>query len=187
MAEFMNFGTHPNKKDPTYRSHIFRYRFARGWIEPGWTVVDGACGTGYGSAILSDIASKVTGIDRNADCIKTANSDHYSENIDFIQRDLDDIENWNIQVDAWVTIETIEHLKDPKKYAEMIKRKTRSRIILTCPIVPTKATNPHHLHDIAVEDINAWFGDEYWFMVHHALQGPYIMTVFSNEFSDKNL
>jgi ubiquinone/menaquinone biosynthesis C-methylase UbiE len=184
MAEFMNFGRQPNILDPTYRSHTFRYYWARGFIEEGWNVVDSACGTGYGTEILARRAKHVTGFDRNAGCIMTAMRDHNLANISFIQHDLDNIENYNINPEAWVTIETIEHLQDPAKYAEMVRRKTKHRIILTCPIGKTTDTNPHHLHDIEIQDLHNWFAVDGWFMHHYAMQGnQYILIVYTNEYS----
>ena len=59
--------------------HIHRYKFASNFIGPGDKVLDGACGSGYGSEIMSINGARVTGIDANHEAIEFANQ-HYAKN-----------------------------------------------------------------------------------------------------------
>src|SRR5665213_882562 len=46
-----------------FQEHAQRYYFALKHIHPNMEVLDCACGTGYGTKILSGKAKKVTGVD----------------------------------------------------------------------------------------------------------------------------
>lgn len=106
--------------------HLGRYLWARSIIQEKelTIVVDAACGTGYGSMILSDVASKVVGIDRNFAGIK---SNYQRKNITYVKADLDDLDDVVTvsEMDAVVCFETIEHVRYPEKllsmFASMLK------------------------------------------------------------------
>ena len=58
----------------------YQYYCARGFIEPGDIVVDGACGKGEGVELFSKIAKKVVGMDRDKNAIKYAMDNHKKDN-----------------------------------------------------------------------------------------------------------
>lgn len=63
MAEFTGERVVPGQVDPDlWNEHRSRYLFAQRYAQ-GRRVVDLGCGTGYGSAILGDVAREVIGID----------------------------------------------------------------------------------------------------------------------------
>jgi glycosyltransferase involved in cell wall biosynthesis len=95
------------------QDHIARYNFALEYVKDK-TVVDAACGTGYGCSLMSKVAANVIGIDKDELTITYAR-DHYKGA--FYLMDLDLIENWtSAGWDVITSFETIEHLENPDKF-----------------------------------------------------------------------
>ena len=93
--------------------HLGRYRFASSRIETGTMVLDAACGSGYGSAILAQHARHVVGVDVSADALAHARAHYQVPNIEFIQADLSrPLALPDRSCDAVVSFETIEHVRD---------------------------------------------------------------------------
>ena len=165
--------------DGASRPHLFRYYLARGFIGTNDLVNDVACGCGYGSEILAEAAGQVTGYDYDPDVIKHAEEFHVPNNKEFFGSFSNlhyEVSDLNLvdglpKCDVSVSIETIEHLKDPERFARLLKDSTKRTIFLTTPIVPTKYGNPHHLHDFTVDQIETMFTDEVWRPFHSYKQG----------------
>ncbi len=95
-------------------NHIHRYLFANRLIKKGYTIGDFACGTGYGSNILSENAEKVIGIDINKTVIdKIAKRYKKNKKITFLSKNLLDLD-YKETFDLIVSFETIEHLEESK-------------------------------------------------------------------------
>ncbi len=116
------------RDDHVEREHVARYQFAKQFCA-GKKVADIACGTGYGSKILSEAAASVDGYDRELLCGNSV--------IDL------ETESWNKQYDVIVSFETIEHLADPHFFLENA-RKTTKQLIVSSPIGEFWGYNPHH-------------------------------------------
>lgn len=86
--------------------HILRYVQAKEWLSNEKIIMDAACGTGYGSRILSRGGYSVLGVDSNEDAIKEAVKNYYSY-CTFMKYDL--LKLMNSKVGAIVSIETLEH------------------------------------------------------------------------------
>ena len=99
--------------------HLARYRFAAKHVL-GRVVVDCACGTGYGSAMLADAgAAAVIGVDISEEAIAYAQAHHARDRVDFRVGDaLTFVPERPAQV--WVTLETVEHLLHPARYLDRI-------------------------------------------------------------------
>lgn len=99
----------------TLKLHLERYEFAARNVRPG-TVLDIACGVGYGTHILGG-APKVTfalGVDIDDAAIQYAQS-HYSNNATtFRCADAMKFEPGEL-FDSIVSLETIEHVPDPPR------------------------------------------------------------------------
>src|SRR3989338_7633286 len=117
-----------------YQEHIARYKFAQQFVE-NKTVMDIACGTGYGAKILADKAQEVWGGDISEEAIKIAKEKYSGENIHFRVLDASELPFDNNSFDLVVSFETIEHIKDYKSYLFEIKRvlKQGGRLILSTP------------------------------------------------------
>lgn len=164
-------------KDPPARSHLYRYYCARGFVEPTDIVVDSACGYGYGTKLLSQVARKAIGIDRDEQAIKYAMENYKTDNNYFIATNLDQMEAFPI-CDVVVCLETFEHLRFPESFASKMMASARKRIILSTPIVPTKHEDSTHLHDFTENQIIGIFDNEKWGCLNSSLQGPYLLAAF---------
>lgn len=67
-----------------FREHLDRYAFAAKCLEPGWRVLDAACGSGYGTELLCQAAAAVTGLDVDPAAIEFARENHRTPNADYL-------------------------------------------------------------------------------------------------------
>lgn len=102
-------------------NHRERYQFAIDNIAAdlghGRTILDCACGVGYGTGMLATIAGRAIGFDIEPEAIAVADRAYKVANSEYKVVDLSDSDQWNaalegIELDAIVSIETIEHLSD---------------------------------------------------------------------------
>ncbi|MBJ7458358.1 MAG: class I SAM-dependent methyltransferase [Thermoleophilaceae bacterium] len=94
-----------------YRRHLVVYD----WIARrvgGKSVVDMACGEGYGTAVLAQSATHVTGVDANPEAFEHAQARYGSDRIEIV-RDLIETYRPAEKVDTVSFLQTIEHVQDP--------------------------------------------------------------------------
>ena len=94
------------------RSHWRRYEFALGQLPSGAAVADLACGTGYGSILLSRRASRVVGVDIDAAAIAAARRRYKQQRrVAFVLEDLRNLQ-FDSEFDVIVSFETLEHFDE---------------------------------------------------------------------------
>lgn len=103
-----------------HANHLFRYKVAAERIKPGDTVLDFACGCGYGTVYLNDYsrASHIIGADINPDlieyCKKIFGNSRYvwkENNFSYKTADLADSEAFpENYFDKIISFETMEHV-----------------------------------------------------------------------------
>lgn len=128
-----------------------RYRFAKDLLNPSESVLDIACGTGYGTLLLSEKCSNITGVDISNNAIQYANK-HYKKNnkINFIQSSIFD---YNQEADFVVSFETIEHIdKSIEEVVLKLLSLARKKLIFSTPYLEKSGNNPHHIHFNINED-----------------------------------
>ncbi len=103
-----------NKSDNISEIHLNRYDFAQSYVRAK-SVIDIACGEGYGSDQLAKISNKVVGIDINPETIEHAKSKYKKNNLSFCVGDVENISTPNESVDVVISFETIEHVKHKKQ------------------------------------------------------------------------
>lgn len=111
--------------------HMSRYLLARGFVFPWETVLDAACGWGYGSGAISLGAKKVIGVDVNAYCVQEA------KNIDNVEYRTLDLNTEELpDVDAAISIETMEHLTPEglKHFVSQLQKHVKRCIVVTVPL-----------------------------------------------------
>ena len=126
-----------DKLDIYQKNHFKRYEFAKDIITVGSVCGDFACGTGYGSVLISDKASKVIGADLDTEVI-IAIKERYKEkaNITFLNENLLDL-NFDTKFDTILSFETIEHFAEDdiklllKIFAKSLKEK--GQLIFSTP------------------------------------------------------
>lgn len=90
--------------------HWHRYAFARP-LAAGKRVLDAACGEGYGSALLADVAAEVTGVDIDAASIAHARERYAGKaNLRYQCADATALPFADAAFDLVVSFETLEHL-----------------------------------------------------------------------------
>jgi 2-polyprenyl-3-methyl-5-hydroxy-6-metoxy-1,4-benzoquinol methylase len=104
--------------------HLERYFFAAKRVSG--IVLDAACGCGYGSKIMHDSGSFVTGIDLEKEAIDYARLNYPGP--EYI---LADVNKYSGEYDWVVSFETIEHLPEPEKALKLFRR--CKRLIVSTP------------------------------------------------------
>ena len=114
--------------------HLARYQFASRFVG-GKSVLDIACGVGYGSALLSEAgALRVDGVDINEDVIAHARGSYASEKTHFQCGDIYTFSSSSCY-DIIVSFETIEHVDDYNKALANLSRLLceNGRLIISSP------------------------------------------------------
>jgi O-antigen biosynthesis protein len=133
--------------------HIHRYLFAAG-LALGQQVVDVACGSGYGAAIVAQGARRVFALDFDKDAISTARNTWKKSNLFFLHADGTALPFRNGQADVVVALEVLEHIADQEGFIREISRVCAPEGIAVIS-TPNKAIysdarkyrNPFHLHE----------------------------------------
>ena len=128
----------PRIKGQVRYEHIHRYAVCQGIVKDK-TVLDIACGEGYGSAILGRTAKQVTGVDIDEQSVAHAR-DKYSHigNLRYIQGSVDAIPLATDSVDVVVSFETIEHVAGHEEMLAELKRVLKADGVLVIS-TPDKA------------------------------------------------
>lgn len=149
-----------------FREHEERYVFAGQYVA-GKDVLDVACGTGVGTAFLKEAGARsVWGIDIDVDSVRYARA-RYPQ-CDFKQGDATNLGLNDESVDVVVSFETIEHIKDQRKFAIECERVMRPGGVFICSTPNTtiyrwQTQNPFHVHELTkrefVDLVSMRFGD----------------------------
>lgn len=138
------------KNNIIYNEHLIRYEFAKEFVKER-TVLEIACGTGYGSNMLVEAGAKnVIAMDIDENAIRKASEEYKKENLQFKIGDAESIDLADNSVDVLVSFETIEHLKNPEKFLSEAKRvlKPNGIIIVSTPnFFVSKNKNPYHIFE----------------------------------------
>jgi ubiquinone/menaquinone biosynthesis C-methylase UbiE len=139
-----------------YGEHIVRYEACKNLVK-GKIVLDIASGSGYGTAILSEQAKKVYGVDVSKDSIAYAKEHYGAKNIDYLVGDGNKIPLQDSSVDVVITFETIEHIEDYEGFLYEIKRvlKPEGLLILSTPNDLEFAEGNHfHVHEFTYKELH---------------------------------
>lgn len=96
--------------------HMQRYKSVVK-LAQGKRIIDIACGEGYGTAMLAEAASEVTGIDIDVDTIGKAKEKYKKENLMYRVGSVENIPALDASVDMIVSFETIEHVSEELQQA----------------------------------------------------------------------
>lgn len=94
------------------KSHYKRYEMAKKLIKEEYVVADMACGSGYGTLMLSEICKEVHGVDIDEITVNEIKKRYSKENkVKFYNMNLLDIDFDN-RFDMIVSFETVEHFEE---------------------------------------------------------------------------
>lgn len=145
--------------DETYQEHMERYKFALERVK-GLSVLDVACGAGYGSHMLASEAKEVCGIDISDEAVQYAREHYSGQNIKFEVMDSRAIKYPDHSFDAVVSFETIEHVPEPEVFLKEIKRilKPDGLLIISTPNLETTCDGkevhvPFHVKEFTLQEM----------------------------------
>ncbi|GAB1261341.1 class I SAM-dependent methyltransferase [Aurantivibrio plasticivorans] len=140
--------------------HEARYEFASSHLT-GKSILDMACGCGFGTAQMAGRHPELrfTGVDIDPEAIDYARRNYQLDNLEFICTDAMRFDQ--DRYDTIVSLETIEHLIDPRAFIANLPSLLNAggAIIASVPITPTCDGNPHHLHDFSLRSFNKLFSN----------------------------
>lgn len=144
-----------------FSQHVGRYLAVRKLVR-GKRVLDIACGEGYGARLLKSWgAREVIGVDVSEDALDSARTNFARKGVDFKQADIDKDGERIIELgefDVIVSFETIEHLRQPQAFLELIDRIRGSETVvaISAPCEETEddggSENPFHLWKFSFEE-----------------------------------
>jgi len=144
----------------TLQEHMARYNFALGFCVNG-TVLDAACGAGYGTHMLNEAAISATGWDISPEAINFAKSKYNGTfEIKDLSKKLPDK-----HFDTIVSFETIEHMKDPNNFLKWVVGHCDSFIFS----IPLDNPSKYHLQVYSFDKIEKLF-HKYWKEVQWSTQ-----------------
>jgi 2-polyprenyl-3-methyl-5-hydroxy-6-metoxy-1,4-benzoquinol methylase len=134
--------------------HLHRYIMARE-LAYGKTVLDIACGEGYGSAYIAEVAGHVIGVDISPEAIQHAIQKYRRRNLEFRIGSCAQIPLAEHSIDIVVSFETIEHHDQHNEMMSEIKRVLRPDgvIIISSPekhaySIVSNYQNPFHVKEL---------------------------------------
>ena len=173
----------PEVSDPTtVWEHIYRYAFACRLVK-GKRVLDIACGEGYGGATLRKAgAASVIGVDIAENVCLHARKKY---GLDARPGSAENIPLADASVDVVVSFETIEHVRDPRRFLDECARTLApgGRLVISTPNKNVysrsgEAPNPHHCSEMTVEDFTSGLSVRFR-RIHLYTQRPYSVAWWS--------
>jgi SAM-dependent methyltransferase len=150
-----------------YQRHVVVYQ----WVAQrsvGRSVIDMACGEGYGSEILARTASSVLGVDANPEAYEHARSKYLRENLRFSAELIEKVDE---EAQAVVFLQTIEHVADPDGLLAHFKTLLASQggelfvstpnVLTLAPAGAVKSENPWHVKEYRPEEFAATMGSHF--------------------------
>ncbi len=141
--------------------HWHRYAWASGLVE-GKSVVDVACGEGYGSALLKRTAGEVIGIDIDPEAVAHARQRYGQDGLRFECADATRLPLADDSADCIVSFETLEHLAEQDALLAEFRRVLRPEgfLLLSSPDKKTYSDetgydNPFHVRELYRDELEA--------------------------------
>jgi SAM-dependent methyltransferase len=146
-------------RSPWWGVHASRYHFASPYAAAR-RVLDIACGTGYGMAILRAHARSVVGVDADLDAIRTALREDGGSAA--LVADGARLPFADGTFDTVTSFETIEHLRERDRFLAEIRRVLRPEgvCVLSTPNanytdpIDGRPRNPFHVHEYTPDELS---------------------------------
>jgi O-antigen biosynthesis protein len=139
--------------------HLKRYAFARSFCTDA-RVLDAACGAGYGTAYLAEVAASVVGVDVSAEAVEYAESRYSGPRTTFEVMDVTHLGFGDDTFDVVCSFETIEHVRDAAtavREAARVVRPSGVYVVSTPRAEETSSSpdNPFHEREYSPDDFEA--------------------------------
>ncbi|MAZ67392.1 hypothetical protein CL652_01325 [bacterium] len=141
--------------DDNAQCHKNRYLFASKYLKKGDSVLDFACGSGYGSLILAESGSSVTvvGYDIDEKAIEFGRTQYQRENMELTT------DSPRKNFDVVIAFEYLEHVDDIQGAYDDLTRRAGRLVIASVPYHEKEGNNPHHKH-FGLDESSLNFGDK---------------------------
>ena len=144
---------------PYWGEHAARYVFAEAFIR-GKSVLDIACGTGFGLGLMKASAASVTGVDVDFKAARNARSE-CGNNTFVLLADGLSLPFADNSFDVVTSFETIEHLHKRREFVAELRRVSKSAgtLMISTPNadyttpVNGKPANPFHIHEYTPDEL----------------------------------
>ncbi len=160
--------------EESLKLHLDRYAFAADNLKAG-RILDIACGVGYGTDVVikkrTSEVDEIVAVDFDGGAIEYGKSHYPNPKVRFQQGDAYAFQD-STGFDTIISLETIEHLPDPVKFASSLNTvlKNGGRWICSAPVTPTKDAIPFHMTDFTRTTYRKIFQDLGFREVTHLLQ-----------------
>lgn len=142
--------------------HINRYIFAKNILSDK-NILDSACGSGYGTAILSSNNNKVVGLDISEEAIDYAKENYLNKDINFLVGSIAELPFEDNSFDGVVSFETIEHVDGEiqNKFLQEVKRvlKNNGILVISTPnhdVYKIKGENHFHVKEFTFQEFKTF-------------------------------
>jgi len=160
QAQFTGERFLPGYRDGSIElQHVHRYSFALPFALDK-VVLDIACGEGYGSHLMSQVARRITGVDIDDTTIELARKRYSGANLFFEVGSATQIPLDDHSVDLIVSFETIEHFSDHAAFWSEVKRVLRKSgtLIVSSPNSniynqQRDQQNPFHARELTKQEL----------------------------------
>lgn len=119
----------------TFLAHLARYEHTLPMIRREDRILETACGTGYGTHLISRHARSVVAVDYAQIALTYARTHYSAPNIQYLQMDCHRLAFSDSAFDLVISFEVFEHLEQPDRYVSECARVLRpgGRLILSTP------------------------------------------------------
>ena len=150
---------------------MHRYAFAKRYAA-NKKVLDLACGEGYGSRHMSDVAEMVTGIEIDKDVVKHASTVYKKDNLNYVNGSILDVPiEGHAKFDVITCFEALEHIVEHDELLSEVKRllKPDGLFLVSTPNKPVYSENglsqnPYHLKELEFDEFEALMRQHFKFV-----------------------
>ncbi|WGZ93711.1 MAG: methyltransferase domain-containing protein [Candidatus Thiothrix putei] len=145
----------PTEQGRIRMEHYHRYAMVLELIK-GKTVLDVACGEGYGSAMMAEVAHSVIGVDISHEAVAHASETYEKKNLQFQQGSAVNLNFSDNTFDVVVSFETIEHLVEQEQMLAEIRRVLHSNgiFIISSPNRPVYSEESGEHNEFHVKELD---------------------------------
>jgi ubiquinone/menaquinone biosynthesis C-methylase UbiE len=165
MLDFTGERFIPTESGEIRYEHMHRYSWAQALCS-GRTVLDVACGEGYGSALLAKAAQSVVGVDISQDAVDHATRNYAGyTNLRFVQGSATHIPMNDASVDVVVSFETLEHLAEQEEMLAELRRvlKPTGLLVISSPNKKVYSDDRDYANEFHVKEL---YFDEFDALLH---------------------
>jgi 2-polyprenyl-3-methyl-5-hydroxy-6-metoxy-1,4-benzoquinol methylase len=137
------------------RRHIERYAMARQFLFG--RVLDASCGVGYGTYLCqkNPDVTEIVGLDCDPGAVEWADVNFSTAKTRFVRGSIEAFADGPF--DCLLSLETIEHLDDPRALADLAERCEVAEVVVSFPLKKTTHYNRYHRWDLTSQDIEHIF------------------------------